>query len=182
MKTRTGFVSNSSSSSFVVAEHNYPNVFALATEMIKARGWDDDKDMVQRLRASQNRGTDPDSPVSFPTTNYETYIVKQAGYYIVATSHNYDWDDVLVGIEYNMPQPIVDYLGDRWDCEMLCFDTITDFWYPKIGAFGKKHRVNTRYRKDGFGHSHYCTECLGDMMIEKCSGKVMCSECRKEES
>jgi len=183
MKTRSGFISNSSSTSFVIDASRYPDTFALATEMIKARGWEDDKDLVQRLRSARNQGMDPDTPVSFNTVNYHTYIVKYGGYYIVETSHNYAWYEMLEGIQYNMPQSVLDFLGDRWDCEMLCFDTITDFWYPKIGVLGKTHRVNSRRdNRDGFGITQYCDKCRADMVMEKDSGRVRCSEGCKDDN
>jgi hypothetical protein len=41
MKIRTGFVSNSSSMSFIVRADEVKSVFALAQKMIKLREWDE---------------------------------------------------------------------------------------------------------------------------------------------
>ena len=181
MKIRSGFISNSSSTSFALETQSYPNVFALASKMVKAREWKDDKDLLQLIRAAINHGIDPDSPISFPTTNEDTYIVRHEDYYIVYTSHNYFWEEILQGVEPIEPNMLLkDFLGERWDNEMICFDTITDFWFPKFGVFGKKYRVpNRRESRAGFGFNKQCPNGHYEQIIVKDSGKIICQECRK---
>lgn len=189
MKTRDGFVSNSSSTSFVVETQHYPNVFALASEIIKSRKWVgkgypcNDKDLLQRVRAAENHGIDPDSPISFPTINEDTYIIRHGDYYIISTSSNYFWEDIVKGIEDIDENPLIkEFLGERWDREMICFDTITDFWFPKLGIFGKAYRVpNKRDSKDlraGFGFHKRCPNGHYEQIIVKGSGKIICPECK----
>ena len=75
MKTRNSFVSNSSSSSFILGEKEYASVFDLAKAMIPARGWngkeysddydeepkyneteDFDKELVKTIEEAEIRG------------------------------------------------------------------------------------------------------------------------------
>lgn len=110
MKIRNGFVSNSSSSSFVISVDDFPSVRSLATYMINKKIQEDlytaedykyygesaddikeyieyDKKLIKRLK-----NVDENSPVSFPSCNYDTYIKRIGDYYLVSTCNNTDWD------------------------------------------------------------------------------------------
>ena len=103
MKIRTGFVSNSSSSSFIISQNDFPSVRALATYMIKKKmgereegdsdtDWYDqyvkqNKEYIKRLKT-----LDKNQSISFPSCNYDTYIRKVGDVYFVATCNNTDWE------------------------------------------------------------------------------------------
>ena len=99
MKIRNGFVSNSSSSSFIISDKKFPTVRSLATYMIKQkikesrfnREEDEyinyDKEYMNNLQ-----NVDENYPVSFPSCNYDTYIRKIGDCYLVATCNNTDWN------------------------------------------------------------------------------------------
>ena len=99
MKIRNGFVSNSSSSSFIISDQNFPTVRSLAIYMlnqqIKERRYERysnkwikyDKQYIKNLEK-----IDENQPVSFPSCNYDTYIRKVGDCYLVATCNNTDWD------------------------------------------------------------------------------------------
>jgi len=81
MKIRTGFVSNSSSSSFIVQDNCElgHNPASIAYHMILKRGWRNDHELIQKLTSALKDGeVQPYHAMSFPSTNYDTYI-----YYIV---------------------------------------------------------------------------------------------------
>ena len=98
MKIRTGFVSNSSSSSFIISTKHFHSVRDLATYMIKQQmkeRYDDEDDQyveqnkqyIERLQK-----LDENQSISFPSCNYDTYIKKIADVFIIATCNNTDWD------------------------------------------------------------------------------------------
>lgn len=91
MKIRNGFVSNSSSSSFILnADGN--TVRDIALLMIPQRNWPNDYDLISRI---QKLTCDPDLPITFSTCNYDTFIIKIGKYIYVNTCHNHDFDEVL---------------------------------------------------------------------------------------
>lgn len=102
MKIRNGFVSNSSSSSFIISNNHFKSVRDLAKYMIKRQideikfedknDWNKEyikykKDYIKRLN-----NIDENHPVSFPSCNYDTYIRKVGDVYLVATCNNTDWE------------------------------------------------------------------------------------------
>jgi len=104
MKIRNGFVSNSSSSSFMIRLNDkYKNVLDIAEDMIKDRfdAWrnyddrDEDHpletltyDNIKRLRKNGNVNI----PIFFKSTNYDTYIMKLTDNYVfVDTCNNIIW-------------------------------------------------------------------------------------------
>ena len=98
MKIRNGFVSNSSSSSFIISDKKFPTVRSLATYMLKQKIKESrynreeeyinyDKEYINNLQ-----NVDENYPVSFPSCNYDTYIRKIGDCYLVATCNNTDWN------------------------------------------------------------------------------------------
>ncbi len=115
MKFRFGFVSNSSSMSFIVSDQHYPTVFDIAITMLKIQiteKIDSTKEwsvrhrhflngLIRRLRFLKKRGFDPNTPVIIPSTNFDTYIVKKDNMYYIDTSNNHSmWDDIWGIVRY----------------------------------------------------------------------------------
>ena len=103
MKIRNGFVSNSSSSSFIISANSFESVRALATYMIKKKieeeNYYDEDDGVEIDEYNHNniyidrlKNVDENYPVCFPSCSYETYIKKVGDVYLVSTCNNTDWD------------------------------------------------------------------------------------------
>lgn len=100
MKIRNGFVSNSSSSSFIISTKDFENVRSLATYMINKkieeyeeyRDNGEDVDNFDKTLIERLQNIDENQNVSFPSCNYDTYIRKVGNYYLVATCNNTDWD------------------------------------------------------------------------------------------
>jgi len=90
MKIRNGFVSNSSSSSFIINGDAYANIFELTKVMIKQVEYKEQIDIIlDRLDKTKK---DPNTPVMFYSCNYDTYISKQGDFYFIDTCNNEDWD------------------------------------------------------------------------------------------
>lgn len=102
MKTRQGFVSNSSSSSFIIKTEK--NTWDVAQLMLRQR--EDDRrgsdigesiDVEERIRQIENLNLPIDTPFTMHSCNYETYIFKQSGKVYVDTCNNHPWDLSDVG-------------------------------------------------------------------------------------
>lgn len=127
MKIRNGFVSNSSSSSFIVRfDEIYPNTLAIAESMIKNRfdEWreyqkDDGIDEnhpkeeqvyknIERLKKSEHINM----PMFFRSTNYDTYIRAITDKYaFVDTCNNIIWDINSDAI-YKVPKDLIELFPD----------------------------------------------------------------------
>lgn len=178
MKTRTGFVSNSSSSSFIISAKKFPTVFSLAKHMISKRGWENDKALIQAMRVAEDQGMSPDTPVSFETVNEETYIVREDDVYLVATCHNIDFelDDACVEPSGERKRELEHKYNIERDCWIdLCFsDMVKDgwFWYPEFNLEGKV----TLRRRD---IPTYCS-IHHVRNIELRDGTICCPECKRK--
>lgn len=77
MKIRTGFVSNSSSSNFIISGKRH-TVFSVAKEMLAIRtdhNWPECPEL-DRINEAEQLNVDPDTPIAFKTCNFNTYIFK----------------------------------------------------------------------------------------------------------
>ena len=100
MKVRNGFVSNSSSSSFVVTNQT---VRAFAEQVVKlmyddsSEGYINSKEW-KALKTAECKKLNPNIPIRIATCNYDTYIYPFHNYLIVSTCNNYDWS-VLIQLD-----------------------------------------------------------------------------------
>lgn len=92
MKIRNGFVSNSSSSSFVIDAAN-KTVLGVAFSMVPARNWGEkDTELQEKLLALID---DPDRPIAFKSCNFDTFIKKVNNIIFVETCNNHMWQDFI---------------------------------------------------------------------------------------
>lgn len=122
MKIRQGFVSNSSSSSFVVTDERYQTTASTAGAMLRRVVVEDQEygeihdEHQKAIWAARNQRLenalqwcdehpDYDNPISFPwSCNYETYIQRINNRIEVGTCNNHNWS---IDIE-------TDYLDDEY--------------------------------------------------------------------
>jgi hypothetical protein len=138
MKIRTGFVSNSSSSSFIIGKgHGYADVFAVVEDMLAQfldhyegeydtddNNWpwyNGHKLALARVREARKAGIDPDTPVLFTTSNNDTQIWKKDNKICVYTCNHIRWD--LPGYDDDCPD------DDSYDEERF-------FWCPESDLIG----------------------------------------------
>ena len=109
MKLRKGFVSNSSSSSYLVPLEAFKDVFDLAAQMIAIRDaeWGDEDrgewakefkkkpSLVGKLARLREQGMDPNTPVQFHTCNFNTWILRTEQGFLVDTCNTHDWDELM---------------------------------------------------------------------------------------
>ena len=90
MKIRNGFVSNSSSSSFIINDNEeFSSVFDIAEYMIPCRDmYENTDELLKRLKESDKH---PDTPINFGSCNYDTFIYKHKDIYLVRTCNNHEW-------------------------------------------------------------------------------------------
>lgn len=194
MKFRNGFVSNSSSSSFVVSDKHYKDVFDLAVEMIKLRDVDyaeydyedgnneDGNKEWKRLKdviISARETMDPNTPITFPTTNYHTFILKHDDNFLVSTCNNHIEFNYMKGFSHSSKHK--DIIED-FDCD-TCEDfedklsSMTWFWYPHLNVFAKE----IPYVGYEFNNMYECTnnKCYTNSLILLRNNKeVMCPLCK----
>jgi len=149
LKTREGFVSNSSSSSFILSKDSYASVFDLAKQMIPARNWNSDQDLISKIEEAEIKGMNPNTSISFDSCNYATYIVKYKDYYLISTCNNHPWRDQIEGYG-NFPKELRSVVDIDWDTPMqygssdeLAFEylegvvsKLSSFWYAEYGVGG----------------------------------------------
>ena len=183
MKIRSGFVSNSSSASFIISAKSFPNVFALAKHMISKREWEGvawtigDKALKQRVRVAEDQGMDPDTPICFNTCNEETHIVREDDVFLVSTCHNHDFD--LYDAETRLSDERRVALEKKYNIEPgcwieLCFsDMVAEgwYWYPEYNLKGKSVIRNR-------GIPTYCdVHHIGNIELQ--DGTVCCPACKR---
>ncbi len=181
MKIRNGFVSNSSSSSFVITvSATFPNVFALAKHMISKREWTtgrgNDTELRQNIRNAYTRGMDPDTPLAFSTCNYNTRIMRDGRFLLVSTctNHEFDLDDHVVILSQQDEEDLQQRHNiTDWDAagfENFLYDTT--LWYPEWNLTGKAPSSDLSFDQK------YCN-LHRDYKIELQDGSVVCPACKR---
>ncbi len=153
MKIRSGFVSNSSSSSFIVkVGAPFDTALAIAKYMIPAREWENDSDLVKKVETLEKIGANP-TAVSFKSCNYDTFIAKIEDYFLIETSHHGDWD--LHGFSVQCPPELAEAYGDD---TFYRLPHSMDFYSLEYGIIGRPVDWDEGRKYE----SSYCSDCHSD--------------------
>jgi predicted RNA-binding Zn-ribbon protein involved in translation (DUF1610 family) len=176
MKTRLGFVSNSSSSSFIVKKgEEFKNIQDLAVRMMEIRNqdwlyWDGDstKEKKERLAADlvKLKTLSVDENVCFPTTNYETYIAEEGDYLLVSTCNNHDFYD------FADTYLIHDSILSKLDNEIENITKHYDFTHVSTGLKGRPVTY------ENYNDYIICTTCIEELW-RLTDGSIKCPACGK---
>jgi len=167
MKTRQGFVSNSSSQSFIISGDAYEDIFELAMDMIKFREWENDVKLIKKIKmAKESKEYALNAPLAFDSCNYDTYIVKEYNpslgkeVYYITTCHNhyYDLQGIIGG-------------NGREDINEKYY-----FWWPEYDILA---RSASYIEMDDAKMDHYCKEHFHDLLMLR-NRKIICPQCKKE--
>ncbi|NPV13079.1 MAG: hypothetical protein HPY57_15035 [Ignavibacteria bacterium] len=173
MKVRNGFVSNSSSSSFIIDQNRWNNISELAEYMIKRVEYKPQvNEVLQRLKECK----DLDQPVMFYSCNYDTWINKYGEHYFVTTCNNEDWGDVYSDLNEDNAIDIYPELEDvncpgsiNWNKvqeNVNFFDLERNLFYQRTNVWQEcKTPVNN--------HNKFC----GYTEYVKIHGEIMCPNC-----
>ncbi len=202
MKVRNGFVSNSSSSNFIVSTDNYESVFDLAIAMFKIRHeqglWEDIE--AEKIHRAIRDGRDPNFPISFSTCNYNTFIMRVLGCYIVTTCNNHPFRRKLDGIIIFPPPEIIKWLNHNDylepESEKYSFDERINsyafqkgevFWSPEYDIEVSRYDYMIDYKKGNRDVKPFCSDKghFADKMVLASTREVICPYCynkkRKED-
>lgn len=172
MKVRRGFVSNSSTASFLIDLNKFENIFDL-TERILTILIEDLRDALflnerdrkeyslyrDRLRSAKTKKLDKDTPVMFPTINFDTFIMKKDDGYYVDTDLAPEWDLIL---------DLKDYMFD--DSYDLDSEDVA-YYILEYDVIGKMHDESRSQCLTKNTHPYLY------QAVELDDGKIVCLEC-----
>ena len=172
MKIRKGFVSNSSSSSFIIPTLDLREGDGLSTTsdvakyMIGCRDrpdWDNDELISKLDKAIKDKKIDKDGEICFHTCNYDTYIIKRNERIYIDTCNNHDFNELDI---WYANENSDFYMGDLIEGKRFYFldydifvTTISYDSCKKEKCFGEKYKAD-----DG---NIYCIRCELDKFKSK---------------
>ncbi len=180
MKIRNGFVSNSSSSSFLIRlGEDFPDTYSIAKNMLKDKfddwvdDWYDDEDKYSVNLMSDNsfnhlkhlKKSNKNDSIFFRSTNYDTYIFKVSdNYAFVDTCNNITWD-IKNYATYSIPSEL--NVDDLYDLSRMRKDK--EYYVVEYGLYAfptKKYSYCDKCFNPLWviNDNTYCLGCNGNMI------------------
>jgi hypothetical protein len=185
MKTRKGFVSNSSSSSFILNL----DIDAVARNMLSTvieefSDWDreesaskrrEGRELYKTWRENLEKGLrkrkvkNGEIGLTFPSCNEDTYIVKKNNQCYVATCNNHMWDDIILdgGTQYGEDNETVYSVTKR---------------YNYFNIRNCKIHSCEKFWDDFKGEQLHCRHCTYQpySYVIDLKGKILCGTCYRK--
>jgi len=174
MKRRSGFVSNSSSSSFIASLNSFSSTLDIAIAMIPFRDYEDDQKLIEK--AKQLSGVSPPNiPITFSSTNYKTYIYTMnlengEEVYAIKTCNNHPFREVE-GFRDTSDELIEKMDSEELHCRQTYYNIELDLSYKEIPYDCQKISKN-------MCNKHFCYEVILAGGLNE--GKTVCPICYKE--
>ena len=170
MKIRNGFVSNSSSSSFIASLGSFDSTLDIALAMIPLREYENDKDLCEKVEKLKSI-LPAKTPITFNSTNYKTYIyieiVDGEEVFVIDTCNNHPFSEIE---EFRfVPEDFEDKMeDDEITLRQTYYYIELDLLYEEIPYNGKK--VCKKYCDKHYEH-HVKLADGPD------KGKIVCASC-----
>jgi hypothetical protein len=188
MKTRQGFISNSSSSSFIIKGSGiYPSIVEVAKAMIKIRDedWERPSTLAKKLDKHAKTVDFRKVGIFFTSCNYDTFIYEVDGYFIIKTCNNHPFYDAFDAYSY-VPEQLCEKLKDYgiYDIDSIEYrNPNIDFVNLEANFIGKI--LNRDYLCQEHGYSEtwmlkradnsyvfYCPSCKKQINLENQKDKL----------
>lgn len=178
MKIRNGFVSNSSSSSFIIRKSEmFPDTITIAENMIKdlIKDYNDygheyycERDIIQNIKYLKDKY--PNVPIMFNSTNYDTYIMDIGeGYFYIDTCNNTNWY-IKSFSEYKLPE----ILEKKYNESELDFCNSTEVYFHKQDDM-EFFKLDSGFFIQHTDKFESCKKCYSELF--KIDGKKYCLRC-----
>ena len=180
MKLRNGFVSNSSSSSFILTTEK--SVLEYAIKMVKVRNDDSDywdNGLLENLEElMQDKDYDPDTSISFNTCNYETYIKRIDDYVYITTCNNHSFYDTLCDFTAKPSEKILmkifGEVPDEIDYGLSELHIMGEYFFPELGITASHPKRQDR----DYVCAEFCEVCWH--FVYQIGDKKFCPKCHPE--
>lgn len=177
MKIRIGYISNSSSSNFIIPG---TDIIGVATKMtnIVIKDWTEKRNnspqWVKKNKARKKKwnarlqqlSLKPSVGITFPSTNYDTWMIVNEGEIYIETSHNHDWK-----FPNNVLQITEGFFKNQ--------DLIKNSFYYDLDL--KMEHSYIKYLDNWNKSCVYCGRCVYKYYTDK-TGKIICGFCGQKET
>jgi hypothetical protein len=139
----------------------------VAKQMIPIREWENDSELLAMLERAEKDGKDQDTPLSFRSCNYDTFIMPFKNHIVVLTCNNHPFGDIFLSTSDFIPADVIKLLGhgtthDDLDDLRDCFN----FWFLEYDVVGSST-------------NEFCSDHgLNKIMVDQ---EEICPECNKVE-